>query len=272
MSAASSENRLYALHDLDESKRNTKAPDLRGWEVVDRNRKRLGKVDDLMADPETGNVRYVQVELDDKLLDESRDTFVKSRGSGRDELVKTGALALIPVGMAYASKEEHRIMADTATRESYATAPRHLRSDKLSSDYEEQVREHYVKKHEVTTPENSSAPQVDSRAEGMSSEPPSRHEKPDKESTKHKAAGTHSGGKLSSQSMRPERLHTSGNTPGAPDSLEAGAVSSGSMGGSIESSTPSSHIGQSRMRRDRGDVSSFYGHDIYNEKRFLKHY
>lgn len=246
---------------------------MRGWPVVDRDKEPLGKVDALMADPDTGNVRYIQVELDEKLLNETSDSWGKSSGSSRGDLMKTGAMALIPVGMAYVARDEKKIMADTATRSSYGTAPRHTRQDSLSSDYEEQVRDHYLKKHEPTTPENSDTPQVNSRAEGMSSKPVERNKsKSDNKAETERSPKGHSGGKLSAQPMRPERLHTSGNTPGAPDSLEAGAVSAGSMGGSIESSAPKGRVEQSRLRKDRGDVTSFYGHDIYNEDRFFRNH
>lgn len=46
-------------------------PDVRGWDVMDRDGQRIGEVDDLLVDPEALKVRYLEVRLDRRLVRET---------------------------------------------------------------------------------------------------------------------------------------------------------------------------------------------------------
>ncbi|RNI32572.1 hypothetical protein EFA69_04435 [Rufibacter immobilis] len=56
--------RLAPLHDLKDFKVADRNLDVRGWEVIGSDGKRLGKVDDLIVDRELMKVRYLDVDVD----------------------------------------------------------------------------------------------------------------------------------------------------------------------------------------------------------------
>lgn len=49
-------------------------PDVRGWDVMDRDGRRIGEVDDLLIDTEGLKVRYLEVRLDRRLVPEEQGT------------------------------------------------------------------------------------------------------------------------------------------------------------------------------------------------------
>ncbi len=67
---------LARLHELDDYKVADGDPDVRGWDVKTSDGKRAGKVEDLIVDTGTMQVRYLDVELDRKTLQLNEDRHV----------------------------------------------------------------------------------------------------------------------------------------------------------------------------------------------------
>jgi photosynthetic reaction center H subunit len=78
-------------------------PDVRGWEVLSNDGRRIGKVDDLLVDTAAMKVRYLDIDLDNDL----RNLAGGGTGPGtkRDNI-------LIPIGSAQLHEKDDRISVD----------------------------------------------------------------------------------------------------------------------------------------------------------------
>lgn len=93
-------------------------PDVRGWDVIGADQRRIGKVDDLLADPNAQKVRYLTVDLD-------KDVRGADAGDGTIE---------VPISRARLHERDHQVLLDVTSAnirgfESDAAHP--LRDDQI---------------------------------------------------------------------------------------------------------------------------------------------
>jgi hypothetical protein len=69
-------DRVVPLDQLDDFDVSSGDPDPRGWDVVCADGKKVGEVDELMVDTEAMRVRYVDVDLEDGVVEGTRDRHV----------------------------------------------------------------------------------------------------------------------------------------------------------------------------------------------------
>ena len=100
------EKRLHRLNDLDDYKVAEGDPDVRGWRFVDGNHDPLGTVYDLIADPKAGQVRYLDVVLDEEFSNAESDRHI-----------------LVPVGLARVHEDHDDVMLHEITRETLLSCP-----------------------------------------------------------------------------------------------------------------------------------------------------
>jgi len=81
-------------------------PDVRGWSVVLGNDEKIGKVDDLIIDPQMGKVRYLEVDLDRNAVRLDRDRHV-----------------LVPIGSARLDGRQEEVVVNGLTREGLLNLP-----------------------------------------------------------------------------------------------------------------------------------------------------
>jgi hypothetical protein len=114
---------LRSLHDHELAEG---VPDVRGWKVVDRNGDRIGRVDDLIVDPNAQVVRYIDVDLRDSVSpDDDKDYHL-----------------LIPVGTARLDDNDDCVHADNLTKDQLGSYPRATRGG-INRTYENDVRSFY---------------------------------------------------------------------------------------------------------------------------------
>lgn len=70
------EVRVVPLKEAKDFKLAAGAPDLRGWEVYAADRRRVGKVSEMLVDPGAMKIRYLDVDLDDDLFTLKEDRHV----------------------------------------------------------------------------------------------------------------------------------------------------------------------------------------------------
>ncbi len=109
---------LVRLGDLDDYKVADGDPDIRGWDVKTPDGQRLGKVEELIADPAAERVRYMEVTLDGK-----------AAGGGEDRLT------LIPIGTARLNDDTNTVTINRAPTGGFAGVPPYSR-DRLTRNYE----------------------------------------------------------------------------------------------------------------------------------------
>lgn len=78
-------------------------PDVRGWEVLSNDGRRIGKVDDMLVDTAAMKVRYLDIDLDDDLRNLA--------GGGTGPGTKSDNI-LIPIGSAQIHEKDDRVTVD----------------------------------------------------------------------------------------------------------------------------------------------------------------
>jgi uncharacterized protein (TIGR02271 family) len=118
-------DRVVPLDELDDFKVASGDPDVRGWDVVASDGRKIGEVDNLLIDTGAMKVRYLDVDLDDEIV-----------GSGDDRHI------LIPIGYARLNEDDDRITVDSLNSTAIAGLPAY-RNEPLTRDYENSVRQHF---------------------------------------------------------------------------------------------------------------------------------
>lgn len=107
-------------------------PDVRGWEVLSNDGRRIGKVDDLLVDTAAMKVRYLDIDLDNDL----RNLAGGGTGPGtkRDNI-------LIPIGSAQLHEKDDRVTVDLL-HSLVSGIPGYDRS-LFNREYETDLRRHF---------------------------------------------------------------------------------------------------------------------------------
>jgi hypothetical protein len=84
--------RLMLLSDLKDLRVSKDDPDIRGWDVVTADKKKMGKVHELVIDTIEMKVRYLDIDVDGKILE-----------------VKGGSHVLLPIAGAQLDDEDNRV-------------------------------------------------------------------------------------------------------------------------------------------------------------------
>lgn len=100
-------------------------PDIRGWEVVLRDGRKVGKVDDVIVDTSRMVVKYIEAKVDHHVLGTDEDQWV-----------------LIPIGAARLHEEHDEVVIDRLPTEGLAGAPRYARGIP-TREQERELREYY---------------------------------------------------------------------------------------------------------------------------------
>ncbi|MGV3541459.1 MAG: PRC-barrel domain-containing protein [Rufibacter sp.] len=122
-------SRLAPLHNLTDYKVADHNLDVRGWEVVGADGKRLGVVDDLIVDREVMKVRYLDIDVDKHLL--LPDTDLRH--------------ILIPIGAAHLDDDSDQVFVSNLNEQSLGRYP-FYHGGPVEADYEHRVM------HAITHP------------------------------------------------------------------------------------------------------------------------
>ncbi|ELR72766.1 hypothetical protein C900_01145 [Fulvivirga imtechensis AK7] len=146
------DKRLHFLHDLDDFKVASGQPDVRGWELVDANRERVGTVENLLVDIKAEKVRYLDVDLDDRLISEDYDPQDNTNIRGVHGFTnrKGDKHLIVPIGLARIDDESHCVIVDEVHKETFQRVPRYDTSTPISADYEFAVSEALASPREAT--------------------------------------------------------------------------------------------------------------------------
>ena len=107
-------------------------PDVRGWEIVDRDNERFGTIKELIVDPEKKKVRYLDVEPSSDLS-----------SAGNERL-------LIPIGVAKLDKDHKNVIVNEVDKDALASFPLYS-GDVVARDYEIEVVERFNRPGGTTT-------------------------------------------------------------------------------------------------------------------------
>lgn len=117
-------HRIAKLTDLDDFQVADRDPDVRGWDVMSADGRRIGEVDDLLVDPAAMKVRYLDVEV-----------HKDYRGGNRDNHI------LIPIGRAQLHERDDNVLVNGLEASKVSTIPAY--SGRLDREYENSLRTHF---------------------------------------------------------------------------------------------------------------------------------
>lgn len=118
-------DRVVPLGQLDDYKVADGDPDVRGWEVLSSDGRKIGEVDELLVDTNAMKVRYLDVDVDDGMIAGGMDRHV-----------------LIPIGYARLEQERDCVMVDGLASADLQALPAYDQGP-LTRDFESSVRDSF---------------------------------------------------------------------------------------------------------------------------------
>lgn len=119
-------DRVVPLDQLDDFKVAEGDPDVRGWEVVASDGRKIGEVDQLLVDTAAMKVRYLDVDVENELL--------ASDASDRH--------VLIPIGYARLDEDSDRVLVDQLASSDVVALPEYTHGP-ITRDFETDVRRRF---------------------------------------------------------------------------------------------------------------------------------
>lgn len=126
-------DRVVPLGQLDDYKVAEGDPDVRGWEVMASDGRKIGEVDELLVDTSAMKVRYLDVDVEDGVI-----------GDGVDRHV------LIPIGYARLEQERDCVMVDGLASADLQGLPAYDQGP-LTRDFESSVRDSFAHRGTAST-------------------------------------------------------------------------------------------------------------------------
>jgi uncharacterized protein (TIGR02271 family) len=121
---------LSRLDELDDYKVADGEPDVRGWDVVASDGRKIGEVKHLIADTAQMRVRYLEVELD-------RD--LRPAGASGDD-----RNALIPIGAVRLNDDKDDVVVDSLSSVEFGSFPAYSSTRSFDRDYESSVASRFA--------------------------------------------------------------------------------------------------------------------------------
>jgi hypothetical protein len=129
---------LFKLDELSGYKVAENYHDVRGWDVKDANNRTIGKVDHLLVNKAAERVVYLDVEVDESVIEDEHNTYQNPASEGVHEFInKDGENHLIiPIGMADIDEENKVVVTNQIDSSTFAKTKRFKKGDDLDFDYE----------------------------------------------------------------------------------------------------------------------------------------
>ncbi|MFV8226036.1 photosystem reaction center subunit H, partial [Christiangramia aquimixticola] len=138
---ATQEKHLYYLSELKDYKVDHHDHDIRGWTVKDRDYRTVGKVDNLLVNKELQKVVYVDVEVDQSILDRNYDPYSAKADKDLKEFInKDGENhIIIPIGLVEINDKEKYIYTASIDHQTFSETKRYRSGTEISRNYEHHV-------------------------------------------------------------------------------------------------------------------------------------
>jgi sporulation protein YlmC with PRC-barrel domain len=139
------DKKLFYLHDLSDYKVADDYSDVRNWEVIDNDQRKIGKVDALLVNKEAERVVYLDVEVDSNLIQAGHEVYQNAANKGVHEFLnKEGENhIIIPIGMVTLDTSNKKVHTTQINYTTFTKAKRFAKGDNLDRSYELMILPHY---------------------------------------------------------------------------------------------------------------------------------
>ena len=136
---------LYYLDELSDYKIASDDPDVRGWDVKDKDNRVIGKVDNLLVNKDREQVVYLDVEVDNSIIEANHDPYGKSSSSEVHEFLNKDGEEhiIIPVGLVSLNEDQNFVYTDRIDYQTFSETKRFEKGSAVDRDYEVIVLESY---------------------------------------------------------------------------------------------------------------------------------
>jgi len=136
---------LYYLHELSDYKVADDDADVRDWEVIDANKRTIGKVDGLLVNKAAERVVYLDVEVDTSLIEAGHETYATPANKGVHEFLNAEGEnhLIIPIGMVTLDEDNKKVHSDQIDYTTFAKTKRFKKGVDLERSYELTILPHY---------------------------------------------------------------------------------------------------------------------------------
>jgi hypothetical protein len=147
---------LYYLEELSDYKVADNYHDVRGWDLVDNNRKKVGKVTNFLVNKDNERVVYLDVEVDKSLIDHDYKTYKEEASDGvhgfknrdgEDHLI-------VPIGMAKLDESNKNVCTDEVDFNTFASAKRINKDQDIDREYEVLILGHLKNDERIENSDN----------------------------------------------------------------------------------------------------------------------
>lgn len=136
---------LYYLHELSGYKVADDYADVRDWEVIDADNRAIGKVDGLLVSKQAERVVYLDVEVDEYLIEAGHQTYATPANKGVHEFLNEDGEnhLIIPIGMATLDEDNKKVHTNQIDYSTFAKTKRFKKGIDIEKSYELMVLPHY---------------------------------------------------------------------------------------------------------------------------------
>ncbi len=140
------EKDLHYLDDMSNYKVADDYPDPRGWEVKDIDGRTIGKVDGMLASKSAERVVYLDVEVDESIIEKGHEKLSTSASKGVHEFINEDGDThlIVPIGMVRLDDENESVLSDQITHYTFAKANRRTKGADFDRHYEVELYRLYV--------------------------------------------------------------------------------------------------------------------------------
>ncbi|MAZ72472.1 MAG: photosystem reaction center subunit H [Flavobacteriaceae bacterium] len=139
------EKKIYYLDELNNYKVSNSDKDARGWDVKDKDGRVVGKVENLIVNKETERTVYLDVEVDDSIIEAGYKPYRGRANDGTHVVLNEDGdnHLIIPIGLAHLNLESEIVFTESVDHETFAKTKRKKKNLPITRDYELLILETY---------------------------------------------------------------------------------------------------------------------------------
>lgn len=147
------EKNLYYLEELSDYTVADSDKDVRGWEVQDADGRVIGKVDNLLVNKHTERVVYLDVEVDNSIIEANHQPYSAKAKDGVHEFINEDGEnhLIVPIGLANLNLDSEIVLTDSVNHRTFSETKRIKKGANVDRGYELLVLDNYNRNNDGST-------------------------------------------------------------------------------------------------------------------------